>query len=71
MVFGAGAYGHAASGTLETVQTISRDDVVKFYGEYYAPQDAAFILVGDLTLAQGQRLCRKILRRLEGRRSCA
>jgi zinc protease len=59
VVFGAGAYGHAASGTLETVQTISRDDVVKFYGEYYAPQDAALILVGDLTLAQGRAFAEK------------
>lgn len=59
VVFGAGAYGHAAGGTLETVPAISRDEIAKFYGNYYAPQNATFILAGDITLAQGKALAEK------------
>ncbi len=60
VVFGAGAYGHAASGTLETLPAIGRDDIVKFYQEFYAPQNAAFILSGDITLEQGKAFAEKL-----------
>ncbi|MGH7938626.1 MAG: M16 family metallopeptidase [Bryobacteraceae bacterium] len=59
VVFGAGAYGHAATGTLESVQAISRDDIVKLYQQRYTPQNAAFILVGDVTLDQGTAFAEK------------
>ncbi len=59
VVFGAGDYGHSAAGTLETVQTIRRDDIVQFYGKYYAPENAAFLLAGDITLAQGKAYAEK------------
>jgi zinc protease len=53
-VYGAGAYGHAASGTLDSVQAISRDQIVRLYQQYYQPRNAAFILAGDITLEQGK-----------------
>lgn len=59
VIFGAGAYGHSASGTLESVQAISRDDIEKLYQQYYDPQNAAFILVGDVTLEQGRGFAEK------------
>jgi zinc protease len=59
VVFGAGAYGHAASGTLETLQTIKRDDIVKLYQKFYSPRNAAFILAGNVTLAQGKAFAEK------------
>jgi zinc protease len=59
VVFGAGAYGHAANGTLESIQAISRDDIEKLYQQYYTPQNAAFILVGDITLEQGKNFAEK------------
>ena len=59
VVFGAGAYGHAASGTLETLPAIERDDIARFYREFYAPRDAAFILTGDVTLEQGKAFAEK------------
>src|SRR5262249_33820544 len=40
-VFGAGAYGHAINGTIESVQTIKRDDLVRLYQKYYRPRNAA------------------------------
>ena len=58
MVYGSGAYGHAV-GTLETVQTISRDDIVRLYKQYYEPRNAAFVLAGDITLEQGKTFAEK------------
>jgi len=59
VIFGAGAYGHSVTGTLESVPKISRDDITALYQKYYAPQQAAFILVGDVTLAQGKAFAEK------------
>lgn len=59
VVYGAGAYGHAASGTLETVQAIGRDEIVQLYRKYYQPRNAAFVLAGDLTLEQGKAFAEK------------
>lgn len=53
VVYGAGTYGHAAGGTLETLQAIDRNQIVQLYQKYYVPQNAAFILAGDVTLEQG------------------
>ncbi len=53
-LFGAGEYGHAISGTLESVQAITRADIVQLYQANYRPQDATFILAGDITLAQAK-----------------
>ena len=55
VVFGAGVYGHAASGTMETVQAIGRDEIVKLYKAYYRPENAALVLAGNVTLEQGRK----------------
>jgi zinc protease len=54
VVYGSGEYGHAAGGTMETVEAIQRDDLVKLYKTYYTPENATFILAGDVTLEQGK-----------------
>jgi zinc protease len=54
VIFGAGEYGHSASGTLETVQAIRRDDVIKLYKTFFTPDNATFILAGNVTLEQGK-----------------
>ena len=58
-VYGTGAYGHAISGTLETVQAITRDQIVRLYQQYYEPRNAAFVLAGDITLEQGKAFAGK------------
>ena len=60
VIFGSGEYGHAAGGTMETVQAIQRDDIVHLYQRSYQPQDAVFILVGDITLAQAKAEAQKL-----------
>lgn len=54
VIFGENNYGHAAGGTMESVQAIQRDDIVQLYQNNYRPQDAVFILAGDITLAQAK-----------------
>jgi zinc protease len=54
-VFGDGPYGHSHTGTMESVQAIKRDDIVKLYQTYYVPENAAFILSGNVTLEQGKK----------------
>jgi zinc protease len=58
-VFGAGEYGHAAGGTIETLQKMRRDDLVAFYKAHYAPANAALILAGKVSLEQGKALAEK------------
>jgi zinc protease len=55
VIFGSGEYGHAAGGTMETVQAIQRDDIVKLYKTYYTPANATLILSGNLTLEDGKK----------------
>lgn len=54
-IFGDGPYGHSHSGTMESVQAIKRDDIVKLYQTYYLPENAALILAGNITLEQGRK----------------
>jgi zinc protease len=59
VVFGSGEYGHAASGTPETVQAIQRADIVKLYKNHYTPNNSALILVGNVTVEQGKAYAEK------------
>lgn len=59
VVFGPGEYGHSAGGTLETVEALQHDDIIKLYKRYYAPANAALVLVGNLTLEQGKGYAQK------------
>ncbi|MFL6514650.1 MAG: M16 family metallopeptidase [Chthoniobacterales bacterium] len=59
VVFGAGAYGHPAAGTIESIGKMRRDDIVGFYKAHYAPANAALVLVGDISLDQGKAYAQK------------
>ncbi len=59
-LFGDGEYGHSVSGTLESVQAIKREDIVQLYETKYRPQDAAFILAGDITLARAKQYAEEL-----------
>src|SRR5436309_4814327 len=54
-LFGDAPYGHSHTGTMESVQAIKREDIVKLYQMYYVPENAALILSGNLTLEQGRK----------------
>ena len=60
VVFGAGPYGQAVNGTLETLPAIGREQIVEFYRRHYLPQEAVFVLAGDVTLEQGRDFAQKL-----------
>lgn len=66
VVFGGGAYGHAAGGTMETLQTIQRENIVKLYQTYYRPQNATLIFSGNLTLEQGKNYAQQFFGEWKG-----
>lgn len=55
-VFGGSAYGHLLAGTPESLKAITRSDVTASYAAGWRPDNAALVLVGDITLAQARAL---------------
>jgi len=48
LLYGDHPYGRPSSGYPETIQSISREDIVAFHQNNYAPQDAIVVISGDL-----------------------
>ena len=46
------AYGTTNSGTEQTIQTISRDDLMKWHSDWFKPGSSTIIVTGDTTLAK-------------------
>jgi zinc protease len=46
-LYGEQGYGHSALGTIESVQALTRDDIVRFYRQYYVPNNMVIAVVGD------------------------
>ena len=59
LAYGAGAYGHPASGTPESLPRIARDDLVAVHRRVFRPDHAVLILAGDITPEAGQALARR------------
>ncbi|MDO8702118.1 MAG: pitrilysin family protein, partial [Undibacterium sp.] len=51
MLFGDGAYGNPVSGSTASVTALQRSDAQNFHANYYRPENAALIVVGDFTPA--------------------
>ncbi|MBV7536608.1 insulinase family protein [Duganella sp. sic0402] len=47
MLFGDSPYGIPASGTVDSVGALKQGDVQRYYQQYYRPDNAAIIVVGD------------------------
>lgn len=65
-LFGDAPYGHSHTGTMETIQAIKREDILKLYHNYYVPENAALILAGDLTLEQGKKFAEQFFGEWKG-----
>ena len=55
------AYGHPLSGTEESIEAISREDMAGFYGRSYGPVGATLVVVGDVTLGDVEELAEQWL----------
>ncbi|RMF54498.1 MAG: insulinase family protein [Calditrichaeota bacterium] len=55
------AYGNplTGSGTIQSVQTITRDDLVKFHRTWFKPNNAKLLVVGDITQDELKKLLNK------------
>ena len=51
-------YGRPLEGTDASTALLSRARVAAFYGQYYRPNNARMLFVGDITMAEAQRLAR-------------
>lgn len=60
-VFGSHPYGRLIAGSIESIDAITRDDVVSFYKENYLPDRAILSIVGDLTQEELAFLIEKYL----------
>src|SRR5213082_549415 len=65
-LFGDAPYGHSHTGTMESVQAIKREDIVKLYQTYYVPENAALILSGNVTLEQGRKYAEQFFSNWKG-----
>src|SRR5688500_4822662 len=55
LVFGVHPYGRPSEGTVESVGRLTRDDVVKFYGERVRPDTTIVAVVGAVTVDEARR----------------
>ncbi len=51
VLYGNQAYGRQLTGDEKSVQAISRDDLAKFYDNYYRPNNSTLIVVGDVSMS--------------------
>jgi zinc protease len=56
LMFGDSPYGQSASGTRESVEPLTRDDLMGFYKSHYGPADSALVLAGDITPAEARQV---------------
>jgi zinc protease len=59
MVFGSTAYGHPSGGTPQSLQRITRADVLAMHASHYRPDEAVLVLAGDINLDMALRLARR------------
>lgn len=55
-VYGDHPYGRITTGTPETVDAISRDDMVKFHADHYVPNNSILAVVGDISSEELDRV---------------
>jgi zinc protease len=54
-------YGRPAEGTAESLDRITRDDIVSFHKDLYAPNNCIIAIVGDITAAEAKALIARYL----------
>jgi zinc protease len=60
VLYGGAPYGHNLGGTPESLQKITRDDVVKFHQTYYRPDNAVLVVAGDVKPADVFSVAQKL-----------
>ena len=59
LLYGDQPYGESPLGTLESVRSLTRDDITSFYTNHYGSADSALVLSGDISLEEAKRLAER------------
>lgn len=59
-LYGDHAYAAPVSGDMETAKKLSRDDLVKFYKEYYVAANAVIAMVGAIDVARAKEIAEQL-----------
>ncbi|MCB2200527.1 insulinase family protein [bacterium] len=65
-VYGEHPYGYPSSGTIESIQEISRDDIVAQHERLYTPKSATLAISGDFDLKKTRKLVKKYFGKWDG-----
>lgn len=57
-------YGHPLAGDLLSLAKLTREDVVRFYKQYYTANNALLALVGDVSLAEARDMAEQLIAHL-------
>lgn len=60
LLYGSHPYALNPSGTIETVQSLSRDDLVAFYRAHYTGSNAVVSLIGDISRAEAEAVAKEL-----------
>ncbi|MEW6416917.1 MAG: pitrilysin family protein [Nitrospirota bacterium] len=60
-VFGGHPYGRVIEGSVEIIDKIKREDLIKFHSDYFLPNNSILSIVGDLTSEELETLIKKYL----------
>lgn len=60
LIYSGHPYGQRASGDVESVGKITRDDLVNFYRRHYVAQDAVIAIMGDVSREEANALAERI-----------
>ncbi len=60
VVYGDAPYGHPLSGTPESLPRITRDDIVRMHQTYYRPDNAIFVIGGDIATEAAFKLAERL-----------
>ncbi|NJD08113.1 MAG: insulinase family protein [Methylococcaceae bacterium] len=60
-MYGDHPYAHPKDGDIDTVEKLSRDDLERFYRQYYVAANALVVVVGDLDRAKAQSIADGLL----------
>jgi zinc protease len=52
LLYGTGPYGNSISGNADSVARVSIDDVRRFYGEHFVPNNSSIVISGDIDAAR-------------------
>lgn len=61
-LYGNSPYAHLTAGEADTVKTVMRTNLKKFYRQYYVASNAFIVLVGDVSLAEAKNITEQLLK---------